>query len=148
MKLHLVVFLSKISLKSEISDEKLPVAAAGLQRRVINFLKRYFIYRLTGVTLWPFLVIYIKHYLNNLYLTHLCWYFFHSRNFLQKCTYLLRKNMGCKVVQAGIMGLYGAGSLIKLNFAELLDDKRPNAGLCQPYTSDKICMIHSARWGR
>lgn len=55
------------------------------------------------------------------------------------------KNMGCKVVQASIMGLYGAGSLIKLNFAELLDDKRPNAGLCQPYTSDEICMIHSAR---
>lgn len=48
----------------------LPVAAAGLQRRVIHFLKRYFIYRLTGVMLWPFLVIYIKHYFNNLYMTH------------------------------------------------------------------------------
>lgn len=32
-------------------------------------------------------------------------------------------------------------SLIKLDFAELLDDKRPDAGLCQLYTGYKICMI-------
>lgn len=73
MVIPLVVFLSKMTVFSQKSlvrsSMMLLLGCRGVS--FIFYSDTLYLYRLTGVTPWPFLVIDIKHYFNNLYMIHL-----------------------------------------------------------------------------